>query len=148
MNSKTFVLVPLLIAGAIAFSLACGDDDEGGDSTGAEMDIATATLTALPSNGESNDRDDFVTTVEARLEQLQTQIDELESEIEGMDEDLSQDAQARLDSLKQTKQEIESDLEEAESAQDGDFETLKQEIEDRVDNAMTEAQELADEIGI
>jgi hypothetical protein len=63
-------------------------------------------------------------------------------------EDAREDAQARLDDLKEQKENIEADLEEAQSADDGQFEQLRTDIEQRVDNAMTEAQELAQEIGI
>jgi Skp family chaperone for outer membrane proteins len=148
MKSKTATLLALLLAGLLTLGIACGDDNGDTVDTTPAIDIATATTTAPDENGEADDRDDFINTIEARLEQLQTQIDELESELENVSEDAREDAQARLDDLKEQKENIEADLEEAQSADDGQFEQLRTDIEQRVDNAMTEAQELAQEIGI
>lgn len=140
----------ILLAGLLTLTVACSDEDgDGNDDLTPDGEASpAATMTQPPANGEANDRDEFVTTVEAQLEQLQTQIDELEKEIDTMSGDQQSDAQARLQDLKDQKSEIESDLDNVDSASDEDYENLKTEIEDRVENQMTEAQELADEIGI
>jgi TolA-binding protein len=153
-NFNLRVITPLLLAGALTLAIACGsdsDDDDGGGGTTLSPPSETtpvATMTVPPDNGETNDRQDFITTVEAQLEQLQTQMDELESEVASMSGEDQAAAQARIDGLKDRKVEIEAELAEVESASDADYEAKKVEIEERVEVTMTEAQDFADELGI
>ena len=152
MKSRMLGLAGVLsLAAVFTFSLACSDDsadDDGDVTTPGGLASPVATMTVPPENGEANGREEFVTTIEARLDQLQTQIDELEDEVETMSGDTQSDAQVRVQDLKDRKNEIEAGLDAVDSATDDDYESIKSEIEAEVDSAMTEAQELADEIGI
>jgi peptidoglycan hydrolase CwlO-like protein len=150
-SRQTTLLASLLVTGLMTLGIACSDDDNGGDTITSTPDTRTtsgATSIQPPANSEANDREEFITTIEARLQQLETQIEDLEAEAGTMTGDAQAEAQARLDDLKVTMAGLESELAQLESVSGADFEALKSDIEEQVDNAMTEAQALADELGI
>jgi DNA repair exonuclease SbcCD ATPase subunit len=150
---KSLMLAPLFVAGIALLAIACSDDGSDDGDTITSTPIIRTTTSDLPSiqppaNGEANDRDDFVTTIEARLEQLGTQIEDLEAEVDTMTGDEKADAQARLDDLKSRMADLEDQLAHLRSVSDDEAEALMEEIESQVDSAMTEAQSFADELGI
>jgi gas vesicle protein len=107
-----------------------------------------ATLTPPPANGEPNDRDEFVDTVGAQVEQIQKLVDDITDEVSNLSADEKASAQERLDDINGRIQDIQSKLDDAPSASDDEYATLKTEVEDTINTLLNDTQELADEVGI
>ena len=141
----------LALTAGLALSLACSDDNDG-NGNGAfspPRDDATVapTMTVPPENDEANDREEFIDTVQAQLQQIETRLTDVEAEAEALSGEGQADAQARLEELDRQIEAIQSDLVGLQTASGQEYEARKVEIEDRVESAMTEAQQLADELG-
>lgn len=149
-RTKSALFASLALAGVLTLGMACADDDgTDGVTIGTPSDASpTATMTAPPANSSTNDRDDFISSIEAQLDLAETQVSALESELDLLSEDLRDDAQARIDDLNDEISEIRSELGDADSASDEEFESMKTDLENRVKTALTEVQELIRTLGI
>ena len=152
-------LFGIALAGALAISVACSSDD--GNSVddlnnGVESPINTAVpdtdddkLPTLPAeNGDSQSREEFISDANAQLSQIETRVDELEAGVATVAEDTRPDAQAKIDEIKGKVEDLQTQLVQVQMADDSDFESLKSDIEDQLATAMTDTEELADELGI
>src|SRR5262245_48921363 len=109
-----------LLAGLAVITLACASDDDGSgsslqgiptsESAPGSDNVRRGELPAPTANGEANDRDDFINTTLAQLEQIETQLTEIEAQVETMGEDGTADARTRIDAVKTTVAETQSDL--------------------------------------
>lgn len=159
---KVTTVTSLLLAPVLVLGMACSDEDgeSGADTTlrpganGADVEqtdalpTADPTLTLPPENSEANDREDFVDTVTAQLEQIRLRLDEVEAEVVSAGDDVTNDAEARLDAINTRFQETEEQLARVESASDEEYESIKRDVEANVQSMLTETQQLADEVGI
>ena len=105
-------------------------------------------LTEPPTNGQANDRDEFVDTVKAQLEQIQTRADDITKEMPNFSEDERAKAQQRLKAINDSLAEIQSGLDNVPAASGQEYDSLRAQIEDQVNNTMNNVQDLADELGI
>jgi hypothetical protein len=156
--TKAPTLLALLLAGLAAATLACSSDDDGPGSSLQGIPTSEAASDAgddtdrtgelPPTNGEPNDRDDFINTTLAQIEQIEVQLAEVEAHVEATDDGGAVDAQARIDAIKTALAGAQAGLVEVPTLSDSDYQALQARLEAAIAAAMTETQELAEEVGI
>ncbi len=150
-TTKAPLITSLVCVGLLVFGIACNGDNA--DSTPVATSTTSApavapSLTEPPTNGQANDRDEFVDTVKAQLEQIQTRADDITKEMPNFSEDERAKAQQRLKTINDSLAEIQSGLDNVPAASDQEYDALRAQIEDQVNNTMNNVQDLADELGI
>jgi septal ring factor EnvC (AmiA/AmiB activator) len=112
---RRFGLGSLLLAPLLVFGLACSDDGNNDDVT-------------------LDDREQFEQDAEARLQQIDSEINDLERRIELQGGDAQDDLETELDDLKDERDDLGEKLGDLREASDDEWETLKDDVEDSFDD--------------
>jgi chromosome segregation ATPase len=149
MNGKSIrssLAAAALIAALAGLGVACTEADAPADTPSAIPTTEGARGELPAPNGEANDRDEFITTTLAQIEQIEVQLEEIEAEVETAG--APDDVQARIDDVKERIAASQADLVEVPMLSEDDYASLQQTIEEALATAMTETQALVEELGI
>ena len=149
-TKTTRMLMGLALAGALAFSVACSDDNGDDDGLG-PLETPSVPKTVLPSPPASDadeSRDEFTDRVNNQIERMEARIAEIEDESQNLSGDAKKEADRQVESLKDEVEDLRARLSDYEGASNDDLEAIREDIEGTLNKTQTKIESLADELGI